>query len=162
MADNHKQVRFIERCYELYEKKMYRVAYNVLHDVDAAEDAVQNAFVKLFMSKVVFEDESSDDCIKYIIRVIKNSAIDIYNKRASELTDSIDDFPNITAANSNPSSDFSLIDDIQKLPDKYRKVVECLAIKEMTIQETAKYLGISNVNVRKRYERARKMLKKGG
>ena len=161
MAGNSKQVKFIERCYELYEKKLYRVAYNILHDADAAEDAVQNAFVKLFKSKVIFEDECSDDCIKYIIRVIKNSAIDIYNKRSRELADSIEDFPNIPAANSSPCSVFSLKEDIQNLPSKYREIVECLAINEMTIREAADHLGISEANVRKRYERARKLLKKG-
>ena len=34
------KIRFVERCYELYEQKMYRVAYNILHDVNAAEDAI--------------------------------------------------------------------------------------------------------------------------
>ncbi len=162
MADNSKQVRFIERCYELYEKKMYRVAYNILHDAYAAEDAVQNAFVKLFKSKVIFEDECSDDCIRYIIRTIENSAIDIYNKQSRELTDSIEDFPNIPAIGVDPCDDFSLKEDIQNLPPKYRDVVECLAVNEMTIRETANLLGISESNVRKRYERARKLLKKGG
>ena len=161
MADNFKQVKFIERCYELYEKKMYRVAYNILHDADAAEDAVQNAFVKLFKSKVVFEDECSDDCIKYIIRTIKNSAIDIYNKQSRELTDSIENFPNIPFTNSNPGDVSSLTEDIRKLPSKYREVVECLAIREMTIKDTANYLRISEANVRKRLERARKLLQKG-
>ncbi len=161
MADNFKQVKFIERCYELYEKKMYRVAYNILHDADAAEDAVQNAFVKLFKSKVVFEDECSDDCIKYIIRTIKNSAIDIYNKQSRELTDSIENFPNIPSTNSNPGDVSSLTEDIRKLPSKYREVVECLAIREMTIKDTANYLRISEANVRKRLERARKLLQKG-
>lgn len=161
MIDNSKQVKFIERCYELYEKKMYRVAYNILHDAEAAEDAVQNAFVKLFKSKVIFEDECSDDCIKYIIRAIKNSAIDSYNERSRELIVSIDDVPEIPYTNSSPGDEFSLTEDIQKLPSKYREVVECLAIREMTIKDTANYLRISEANVRKRLERARKLLQKG-
>ena len=161
MIDNSKQVKFIERCYELYEKKMYRVAYNILHDAEAAEDAVQNAFVKLFKSKVIFEDECSDDCIKYIIRAIKNSAIDIYNERSRELIVSIEDVPEIPYTNSSPGDEFSLTEDIQKLPSKYREVVECLAIREMTIKDTANYLKISEANVRKRFERARKLLQKG-
>ena len=161
MIDNSKQVKFIERCYVLYEKKMYRVAYNILHDAEAAEDAVQNAFVKLFKSKVIFEDECSDDCIKYIIRAIKNSAIDSYNERSRELIVSIDDVPEIPYTNSSPGDEFSLTEDIQKLPSKYREVVECLAIREMTIKDTANYLRISEANVRKRLERARKLLQKG-
>ena len=61
------KIRFVERCYELYEQKMYRVAYNILHDVNAAEDAVQDAFVKLVRSKIVFDDAESIECKKYIM-----------------------------------------------------------------------------------------------
>ena len=80
-------VSFIERCYELYEQKMYRVAYNILHDAYAAEDAVQDAFVKLMRSQVLFEDPTSDDCKKDLITVIKTASYDIYNRRAREITE---------------------------------------------------------------------------
>ena len=42
--------QFIEECYSLYEQKMYRVAFAILKDPDAAEDAVQDAFLKLMKS----------------------------------------------------------------------------------------------------------------
>ena len=37
----------IVKLYELYEQKMYGVAFSVLHDSWQAEDAVSEAFVKL-------------------------------------------------------------------------------------------------------------------
>ena len=162
MAGSPEQIRFIERCYEFYEDKMYRVAFNILHDVSSAEDAVQDAFVKLIKNKVVFEDEFSDDCRKFIVTVVKNSAIDIYRKQSRVLTEPIDAIPEIAYANAVSSESLSLSEGISKLPDKYKPVIECLAVKGMSVKETSDYLGISESNVRKRCERARKMLKEGG
>ena len=80
MALPSKQLRFIEDCYELYEQKMFRVALSVLHDESLAEDAVQDAFLQLIRHKVHFEKTDSDECKRYIITVIKNASINIYNK----------------------------------------------------------------------------------
>ena len=45
------------------------------------------------------------------------------------------------------------------LPEKYYDVVYCLAVKDYSIRETARRLGITEANVRKRYERAKKMMR---
>ena len=37
----------LERLYELYEQKMYAVAFSILRNEWQAEDAVQDAFVRL-------------------------------------------------------------------------------------------------------------------
>lgn len=62
MQDGKELVIFMEKCYRLYEQKMYQVAYRVLQDSTWAEDAVQNAFLKLMKGQVYFEDVHSDDC----------------------------------------------------------------------------------------------------
>ena len=80
-----KQVKFIEACYRLYEQKMYYVAYSILHDEGKAEDAVQDAFLKLMKHEVQFDRADSDDCKRYIITVIRNAAITIYNKTKKEI-----------------------------------------------------------------------------
>ncbi len=84
MRSKRASIRFIENSYKLYEQKMYQVAYSVLHDPGLAEDAVQEAFVKLMKHNVYFEDLESDECKRYMITVIKHSSIDIYNKKRKE------------------------------------------------------------------------------
>ena len=84
MALPTNRISFIEDCYALYEQKMFRVALAVLHDESLAEDAVQDAFLQLIKHKVFFPKADSDDCKRYIITVIKNASINIYNKRKNE------------------------------------------------------------------------------
>ena len=51
-----------------------------------------------------------------------------------------------------------LVDHMEQLSEDYRRVVLCIAGRNMSVRETAKHLGISEANVRKRYERAKKKL----
>ena len=48
---------------------------------------------------------------------------------------------------------------ISGLKPCYYEVVECLVIKDLSVKETSAKLGISETNVRKRFERAKKLLK---
>ena len=63
---------------------MYQVALSILRDPGLAEDAVQEAFMKLMKSDAFFADAWSDDCKRYMITVIKHASINIYNKKKRE------------------------------------------------------------------------------
>lgn len=51
------------------------------------------------------------------------------------------------------------IDDERELPAKYYSVLDCIIVKEMTVKETAKALSLTESNVRKRFERAKLLLR---
>ena len=165
MALPSKQRSFIESCYELYEQKMFRVALSVLHDEKLAEDAVQDAFLQLIKHKVHFEKADSDDCKRYIITVIKNASINIYNKRRNEnkivsYSDNLEDLCGEQATEDNGNDTGAECTPLlNSLPPKYYRVVECLVVHDYTVAETAEILGITEANVRKRYERAKKMMR---
>ena len=162
MFEAKKQVRFIETCYRLYEQKMYYVAYRILNDEMQAEDAVQEAFIRLMKAKTYFEDPGSTDCKKYIITVIKNAALDTYkrNQRSNEIlyfTDSSEEMENADTCDPYGSSEVEEL--MEKLPDKYHEVFKSIAVEGYSVKETGLRLGITEENVRKRYSRARKMLR---
>ena len=156
-------VQFIEKCYSLYEHKMYRVAFSILNDQYAAEDAVQDAFLKLMKSNKVFDDAESDDCQRYVFTVIKSAAISTYRKRRrdsnliplSDLEGTLES--NINEQDGKEAS--HLKDILDKLPSKYKDVVQCLVIDDLSVRETSSRLNISESCVRKRFERAKKKLK---
>ena len=162
MLKARRQIKFIEKCYELYEQKMYYVAYSILHDEGKAEDAVQEAFLKLMKHEVQFDRADSDDCKRYIITVIRNSAITIYNKTKKEseymyLTDKDERIE--SPVEDEVESDISWKELMDCLPEKYYDVVECIIIKQFSTKETALKLNITEANVRKRYERAKQMMR---
>lgn len=133
MNEKRASIRFIERCYKLYEQKMYHVAYCILRDEGLAEDAVQEAFIDIYNQKkreqelIFFSDENSD------FDRSKPEALDEQQQQIREVMD--------------------------KLPAKYYSVVNCMVVKELSVKETAKELSISEDNVRKRFERAKLLLK---
>ena len=166
MALPSKQRAFIEDCYELYEQKMFRVALSVLHDEKLAEDAVQDAFLQLIRHKVYFRKADSDDCKRYILAVIKNASINIYNKRKNEnkvvsFTDNLETVCADMVVETDDKNDMGAecTPLMNSLPEKYYDVVECLVVRDYSVQETANRLGITEANVRKRYERAKKMMR---
>ncbi len=52
------RMKFIEKCYKLYENKLYNAAYGILRDVQLSEDAVQDTFLKLMEKEIYFENAS--------------------------------------------------------------------------------------------------------
>ncbi len=163
MQDKKASIKFIEKCYKLYEQKMYQVAYRILHDSGQAEDAVQEAFLKMMKSSVYFEDAESEHCKRYIITVIKHASINIYNKNRKEqevlcFSDNQEMFEDTYYQNEISDAD-NLKELISELPSKYYVVVNCLVIQNLSVKETANELHISEVNVRKRFERAKVLLK---
>ncbi len=163
MFDKKAHMRFIEKCYQRYEQKMYQSAYYILHHAEQAEDAVQEAFLKLMKSTVYFSDVDSDDCKRYLITVIKHSSIDIYNKKRKEqeiISYSNEDVMIDRAGGCiEMKEEIDLKELIAKLPPKYYAVVDCLVLKNLSVKETARKLNLTEATVRKRFERSKKMLK---
>lgn len=155
-------VYFMESCYQLYEQKMYGVAYAILRDVQMAEDAVQEAFLQLMKKEVQFEDPESVECRKYIVTTIKNVSINIYRKKKREqewmyLSDQEEMLQKESAVAEEESCEV-IEEMIENIPIKYAAVVRLLVLQNLSVKETADKLGISEANVRKRFERAKKML----
>lgn len=74
---------------------MYRVAYQVTHDVEDAEDAVQNAFIGILkvFNHIDFECEKQEKL--YALRASKNAALDIARKHVLDIP--IEDIEVLTA-----------------------------------------------------------------
>lgn len=154
----------VELMFELYEQKMYRVAFSILHNEWQAEDAVMDAFEKILKHEDVTDEPYSDDTKRYVIQVIKNAAIDIYRKNVRErehITFVEDESGQIFHQDDDFDCAFSnkVADIIKGLPKEYRDVLYERYAKEKTVQETAQTLHISECAVRKRQERALKMLR---
>ena len=147
-----------------YEQKMYHIAYAILHDSYQAEDAVMDAFVRLLERDYVIGDPASDETKSLIIRVIRSAAIDRYRKNMRESERQL--FAEDPAAQQPVQAvppDFAADDGaealLNELPPRYRDVLRLRFVEEKTTAETAGALHISESAVRKRQERALRMMR---
>ena len=61
----------LEQLYDLYEQKMYAVAFSILHNEWQAEDAVQDAFVRLFKNIKRLKNLEAEKTRAYVLRTIQ-------------------------------------------------------------------------------------------
>lgn len=164
----HKESDKLKQLYELYEQPMYRIAFAVLKNNEFAEDAVSDAFIKIIGKLHKIGDAGSPKTKNYIIKVIKSTSINIYRKKrtsyAREVTidetvmqipDDSDSAEDLIIAAEIRSELHDIINNIKE-PDRSILLLRCR--DELSWREVAQILSLTEVNVRKRFERIRKKL----
>jgi RNA polymerase sigma-70 factor (ECF subfamily) len=148
-----------------YQKRIYRLLYMLLGRLDAAEDLVQEAFVRGYMALDSFDAEKP--FYPWIATIARNLAINQIRREEREKPMASDDefLLNIPATGNNPLD--RLLDDENKrrflgavmaLPIQYRSVFILRMFEDLSYEEIGKYLGISPGTVDSRLFRAREKL----
>ena len=83
-SDENFQNNMLEQLYDAYEYKMYGIAYSILNNEGQAEDAVQDAFLKLIPHLGDINSVASVETKRSITYIIKNISIDIYRRHRKE------------------------------------------------------------------------------
>lgn len=135
-----------------YHASIFRLAFSYLKNKEDSEDIVQEAFLKLYSSNVIFPAE--ENIKAWLIRVTINLCKDLlrFNKRRS--SEPIDDIP------TEDSSQSELLDSVRRLKSEYAAIIYLFYYEGYSVKEIAKIQGISNSAVTTRLARARKQLKK--
>lgn len=154
----------LERLFDLYETKMFKIAFYILKDEGQAEDAVQDAFIKVMSHLHRIHEPESIETKYFMIRLIRTSAIDIYRKnkkdRENLLWDSEDVFKNQISYEEIgivESEDREYIKQIlSNLKPQYREILVLKCYFGLSHQECANHLNVSVATITKRFERAKK------
>ena len=158
--------------YQLYEKPMYHIAYAILHHTQQTEDAVSEAFCKVIHHLDKIGDPESPRTTQYIIRLIRNTAINQYRKNAREADrrtvwdDRILQIPDETAASPAEQQEEQqhqqaiLTEMLESLSETDRQIVLLRCQNNLPFREIAQRCGIKEAAARKRFERARKTMMK--
>lgn len=157
----------LEQLYKVYEGKMYGIAYSILNNVEQAEDAVHDAFVKLNSHLGHIKKVNSLETKRLVTYTIKNIAIDKYRRNRKEVelfTKGVDE-PVITK-NPYEIDSVTRVEDrelilqlLSQLSSKHREIIRYRCYYELSYKEIGQLLGISEKGAAKRCERARKLLK---
>ena len=148
-----------------YSGTLYRVAFSVLRNPADAEDAVQEAFLRVLRHRRML-GEVRDPRV-WLIRIVWNVVLD--RKRRSKTRPETDDVAEL--ARVLPSKGLSaeeiaaaaqhharVLACVDQLPAKEREVLMLSAFEELSSVEIASVLGITESSVRSRLFRARNLL----
>ena len=145
---------------EKYYNMLLNIANKYLNDSFESQDVVQESFLKLYRAHKVFKN---DEHLKnWLIRVTINNCISVlrHNKYV-RLVDNeyINNLPDTSDADKKNEENNEIFDCVQLLNNNYKNIIVLYYYNSYDVKEISSILKISEVNVRKRLERARKKLK---
>ncbi|MCI9249005.1 MAG: sigma-70 family RNA polymerase sigma factor [Dorea sp.] len=171
IIDSQDQEKF-EKIYRHYEQKMFSVAYGILRNVQDAEDAVQDAFEALAgnLSRIDGQDVYSRETWAYLMVIVKNKAIHIYNKNKKRkeaaagdfnlLEELADEFQDIEGKIEQKTFANAIARMVLELPERCRMVLYLHYYNDMSYVEIGRTLGMTESNARQIARRARKIMEK--
>jgi RNA polymerase sigma-70 factor (ECF subfamily) len=164
-AGTHADEQSLAALVNQYAGTLYRVAFSVLRNASDAEDAVQEAFLRVLRHRDTL-NEVRDQRV-WLIRIVWNIVLD--RKRRAKTRPETDDVADL--ARVLPSEGLSaeeraaaaehhayVLGCVEKLPDKERQVLMLSAFEELNSVEIATVLGITESSVRSRLFRARNLM----
>lgn len=160
-----------------YQKKLFSVAYGMVHQVEDALDLVQEAFLKGFRNLSKFQGQSS--FYTWIYRILINLCIDFLRKEKRQQVEDYDDTLKHVAA---PNSSFPTLEPgahnrdplkavsnkelgeqiwgaIETLSENHKAVIVLREIEGLSYEEIAEALSCSKGTVMSRLHHARARLR---
>ena len=161
----HAKEEALAALVEQYATTLYRVAFSVLRNASDAEDAVQEAFLRVLRHRDTL-GEVRDHRV-WLIRIVWNIVLD--RKRRAKTrpeTDDVAELARVLPANSLSAEQRAaasqhhahVLTCVEKLPVKEREVLMLSAFEELSSVEIAAVLGITESSVRSRLFRARNLM----
>ncbi|MGO9776172.1 MAG: RNA polymerase sigma factor [Terracidiphilus sp.] len=148
-----------------YAGTLYRVAYSVLRNSADAEDAVQEAFVRVLRHRDTLH-EVRDQRV-WLIRIVWNVVLDRKRRmKTRPETDDVAELARVLPAEGLTADErvaaaqhhARVLACVEQLPAKERQVLMLSAFEELTSVEIASVLGITESSVRSRLFRARNLM----
>ena len=138
-----------------YGDRLYAAAFNITRQRQDAEDAVQEALLRLYRSDKEFESEEHVKAwlIRVTINIAKSTCTSFWHRNRVPYEDYMDEIP------FEEESDRGLMEAVLSLPDKYRIIVHLYYYEGYKTREIADTLKLSENTVKTRLLQSRKLLK---
>jgi len=160
------ETEIVERCregdltayrmiYDRYEQPFLRTACRMLGRKEEAEDAVQEAFLKLYRGIGGFERGARFST--YFFRILMNTCYDVLRKRGKADFEDLD--PEAVPVPPAHELRHCLADAVERLPRQMKACFVLFAVEEFTHEEVARILDLSPGSVKVNIHRARKKLR---
>lgn len=153
----------LEHIYLSYRNMMYWIAFKILQNARDAEDVVQEVFVVIIEKndKLDFSDERK---VKSLLEMLtERKAIDLYRKksrRKEQFSEDIDLDHEAYVEEDKIVNEITLAEAIASLQSNYREALILKYFNGFSEAETAELLSMTEANVHKIIQRAKKKLTK--
>ena len=174
-ATRRGDVSAFEKLVRKYDRKLLRIAQNIMHNREDAEDAVQEAFFKAYKKLGQFQESAKFST--WLIRIVLNESLMKLRKRRTVREDSLHGYSqNESEIVPKELADWTigpqelygaaelrkiLIKCLLELQPALRVVFVLRDMEELSISETSEALSLSAVAVKARLFRARLHLREG-
>ncbi len=142
---------YIARVVDAHSRSMLRAAFSVLHCAADAEDAVQEAFVRLMTKAPCFHDSEHEKA--WLLRVTINIALNMRRAKSRERT------PETMDLSCSETQDTELLQLVLSLPERYSTIIHLYYYEGYSIKEIASILNTPSATVGTRLARGRSMLR---
>lgn len=159
---NHESMRAdsIRESIERYSDMVYRLAFSMMKNKYDADDIHQEVFIQYISHypKLGNETHKKAWLIRVTINMCKNWWKSAWQRKMCQMLEGHD------AATQDESilqweQRYPVMEQVQKLPQKYRVIIHLFYYEEMSLKEIAEILKLKESNVRARLTRARQKLK---
>jgi RNA polymerase sigma-70 factor (ECF subfamily) len=148
--------------YDKYKNLMFYKAWDVLHDHMLAEDAVSEAYIRVYRNLDKIDDPDSPRSAAFLITIVRNTALSILSRgrmeTANEPDETCADPLDLEASVLSDIESEKLFVVIGKLDEQQRNIFVLKYAYDLSHSEIAKQLNITENNVTVKLHRARKKL----
>ena len=148
----------MERIVDQYGTGLLRMCYLYLKDMQLAEDAVQDTFLKVYRNYGQFNGGAGEKT--WVTRIAINVCKDYLRtawRRRVNVVEELNDIPD--AEGPHAAEDGALLEEVVALKPKYCEVLLLYYYQDLKISEIAKVLGAPESTISVRLKRAREQLK---
>lgn len=139
--------------YTLYSTMVFRICMMYLGNREDAEEAMQEAFLRLVYKSPVFESQEHEKAwlLRVSVNVCKDMLRSLWRKKVINLEE-------IEIYYDNPS-ELNIMEEILKLPAKYKDVIYLHYYEDYAVKQISEILKVTESAVKMRLKRGRNILK---
>lgn len=155
------ETQHIERLYAVHREALIGYARSILHSQHAAEDVVQEAYIRFLRAKRDLLTPEAE--LSYLYRIVRNLAFDLIRRRRIEISHQSGDVPSwgLPAEEMSPEQNVLLEEQrrlisaiLHGLPEDVRNSLELYRFGGLKLNEIAVRLGLSPSTVHRHIQKA--------
>lgn len=159
VLETAEQQNELSEIYERYKNRFYALAFSILQNRNDAEDAVEEAFLRIAKKPALFFRVDHEKRAAYVDVIVKNAAHDMIRKNVPVQETDLEketgsDVFSLEELVIGKDSEKRLVEFISAMPEDRKETLLLKIYHALSVPEIADTLGISEEAVRKRLSNA--------